>query len=272
MIASVLLAAAPLAALRIQKDASEAGARSARARVDVATHAAQQAKADLDALEKAHAAGQGGWFFSGRERKLKATAHAAADALIAAESEARAAEARAESDREALREALFTDATAQTTAADAAADGGNAEVARAGYATAARDLAEATTLAPRDDPDPWHGLDAEIPLGADESPVRRAQIAAAYRASADAIAARLVALRRRLDAARSAAETFARLSRFRGVLERAGREVSDPASERDRLAAICAQGEAIEAKLRARADAVVTAHATIPDPQPEASP
>ncbi|HVO31252.1 MAG TPA: hypothetical protein VMV18_10960, partial [bacterium] len=232
MIAAVLLSAAPLGTLRTDHD--QASARAATARAEAEGKAASRAAAEreLESLKAEVAAGSAGWL---GERHVKQKSAVVRD-LLAAETRARRsaeeAERAEESAREALREGLFADASALTGRADLDAKEGRRSEAQAAYAEAVRDLREASELpGARAAADPWKGMEAEIPLEG----ASREGVAASYRAVADDIAAQLPALEARRDALAEAAKAYARLSEFRGVLERGGTPVPDPAPERDRL-------------------------------------
>ena len=253
MIALLLLAAPPdLGALRAQSVAAAGAAERAHAAAHEALVKRDAAEKDLAKRKAELASGNGGWFGERRVRNLSATVRELSEDSFAAERRAAEADALLASAREALRDALFSRAGEQAGAGDAAARAGHSDEAQLAYREAAARLAEAATIpAETDDADPWRGLDAEIPLAGDETPSERAAVASAYLHAADLVAERLVKFRKRSRALEPAVAAWARLSRFRGVLERAG-AASDPTPQQNRLLEIIAPGSALEAKLRLR--------------------
>lgn len=260
MIALLLLAAPDLAALRAHAADFEQEATRARAVAQEIATRREAAEVELAARKKSVDEGHGGWFGERRVRAQSAIVRDLAEDSISAERALADAEARAAAARAELRDALFLAASTTSAAADAEARAGRIDEAQGGYRSAASNLAEAARLAAaKDDAEPWRGLDAEIPVDGAATPAERAAVAAAYRRAAELVSTRLERLRSRLVALEPAAAAWARLSRFRGVLDRAGATAADPTPERDRVATQIAAGGVLEAKLRARAAALEAA-------------
>lgn len=260
MIALLLLAAPDLTALRAHAaDAAQDATRARSVAQEIATRR-EAAELELAARKKSVDEGHSGWFGERRVRAQSATVRDLAEASISAERALADADFRAAAARSDLRDALFFAASAASAAADADARAGRVDEAQAGYRAAASSLAEAARfVGATEDAEPWRGLDAEIPLDGAATPAERAAVASAYRRAADLTSTRLERLRAQLAALELAAAAWTRLSRFRGVLDRAGATAADPTPERDRVAAQIATGGAIDAKLRARAAALEAA-------------
>lgn len=248
-----------LDALRQRVAVSSSRADAAAAASSSAERERDQAQAELADMERSNASG---FFAQRRLRAAYARVRQRVEEVVRLSAEADDAAAEARRDRLALRNALFGASAAAGAAADEAAREGRQDEAAGVYAHSARLLAEASQLEIEPMPeDPWRGLDGPVPLPADATMAERAEVAAAYGRIADGIARELRELAVQLEAAESAASSFERLSRYRGVLERAGGPVRDPRPERDRLAELVRRGQAMEASLRQRATAVQRAEA-----------
>lgn len=244
---------------------ADPGLEALRARASEAATTAREADAELArsladrdreerTLRELEAAGTG-FFAARRIRQQSAAVRAAVERSLEDAEAARAASERLDRENAALRDGLFVAASIATGAGDEAARAGRASDAQAHYRGAAALLAEAARVTTRrDDADPFAGLAIAIPLTGLENGRELSAISAAYRRAAEEAATRAAAIEARLAATEAAVSAWDRLSRFRGVLERAGGSAADPRPERDRLAAEAARGRSVEAALRGRID------------------
>lgn len=210
-----------------------AKANEASVRAEAASTGARLRRDDESAV-LARLKADRGWFAERRLRQQSAKVHGLVEAAIRAGEASRDAVSKRETARRLLRAALFAEASRLGADGDAASRAGARDRASAAYVDAGRRLGEAS-LIPQEDltADPWEGLDAELPLTGVESSAELEAKARAYRDVAARIERGLEAIAPELAAADAAATTWDRLSRFRGVLERAGAATSDP---RPRLA------------------------------------
>lgn len=209
------------------------------------------------ALRRLEAEGEG-FFASRRIRQQSAVVRGAVEVSLALAEQARIAGEERKSASAALRDELFLAASAATRTGDDAARAARASEAQEHYRVAASLLAEASRVGageadPGDETDPFAGLDLAIPITGTEGARELAAISEAYRRAAEETAARSAAIAPRLAAAQAAVEAWDRLSRFRGVLERAGGVTADPRPARDRLATQAERGRLVESVLRRRA-------------------
>lgn len=239
--------AGTLPELRARVYEAEAAARAASARTDAVARDRDAAEAELMRLKKTlHE--QGGWFAERSVRSQSAAVRRLVEEAIATSDQARRSSAELQARRSELRTALFAEASARTGAGDEAARAGSKEKALREYTAAAAMLAEAGSFAREqaEEPDPFGALGDAV------SAADTAAAAEVYRGIADHAARRLADLVPELKAAEDACAAWERLSRYRGVLERAG-GTTDPRPRRDLLRERMERGRELEAEARERA-------------------
>jgi len=235
---------ADLSALRQGHVVADAGhSRAEKAVVDACSLRDDEA-AVLARMKEDVAAGSG-WFAERRLRNQAAKVHELVETAIRAGEAARAAAMRREEARRGLRAALFADVSRLSSEGDAAARVGASARAAEAYLEAGRRLAEAASIPEGADVDSWIGLDAELPLSGNESPTELEAKAQAYRELARRLERGLDAIAPELAAAESASVAWEQLSRFRGVLDRAGAATADPRNRRTVLRERVERGRAL---------------------------
>lgn len=240
-----------LHALRAKVVELEASSTKADARAAGAATERDEAQAELERHKRALRDDGGGFFAERRVRSASAVVHEIVEKVISMNEEARIEAAKLQDARRDLRSSLFAESSRLTAAADAAARQGRTGEAAEDYGRAASLLREAAAI-PRESPpavDSWQGLEIRIP---DEG-IDAAEVARIYRGIAAKIEETLVHLERELESAESASAAWERLSRFRGVLERAGATNADPRPGRDALRDRIARGRTLHADAIARA-------------------